>query len=94
MRCDCPAQKQRTVLQCPLLGLEIHPNDAEPVGAFYDFSISDNGPGIAPEFHQKVWGIFQTLEPRDKVEGTGSGLAVVKKVVESSWGRRQRGGAG
>ena len=54
---------------------------------FYDFSVSDNGPGIAPEFHQKVWGIFQTLEARDQVEGTGIGLAVVKKVVESRGGR-------
>jgi signal transduction histidine kinase len=49
--------------------------------------VRDNGPGIAPEFHGRIWGIFQTLEARDKVEGTGIGLAVVKKIVESRGGR-------
>lgn len=51
------------------------------------FSIRDNGPGIAPEFHDRIWGMFQTLEPRDKVEGTGIGLSVVKKIVETRGGR-------
>jgi signal transduction histidine kinase len=34
-----------------------------------------------------VWAIFQTLAPRDKVEGTGIGLSVVRKVVEAKGGR-------
>ena len=55
--------------------------------AGYEFFVSDNGPGIAPEYHDRVWGIFQTLEARDKVEGTGIGLAVVRKIVESRGGR-------
>jgi GAF domain-containing protein/CheY-like chemotaxis protein/two-component sensor histidine kinase len=55
-------------------------------GDTYQFSIQDNGPGIAPEYHQRIWGIFQTLEPRDTVEGTGIGLSVVKKIVESKRG--------
>jgi signal transduction histidine kinase len=50
------------------------------------FTVADNGPGIAPEFHDRVWGIFQTLEARDKVEGTGVGLSVVKKIVETRGG--------
>jgi signal transduction histidine kinase len=53
----------------------------------YVFHVTDNGPGIAPEFHERIWGIFQTLEARDKVEGTGIGLSVVKKMVESRGGR-------
>jgi signal transduction histidine kinase len=57
------------------------------VGPFYEFSVRDNGPGIAPEYHDRIWGIFQTLEPRDRVEGAGIGLALVKKIVESQRGR-------
>jgi signal transduction histidine kinase len=52
----------------------------------YEFTVADNGPGIAPEYHERVWGIFQTLQPRDKVEGTGIGLSVVKKIVETRGG--------
>ncbi|HUS33550.1 MAG TPA: ATP-binding protein [Kofleriaceae bacterium] len=49
--------------------------------------VKDNGVGIAPEFHQRIWQLFQTLEARDKVESTGIGLAVVRKIVESRGGR-------
>jgi signal transduction histidine kinase len=63
--------------------IEIGVDDA---GAFYDFSVADNGPGIATEYHEKVWGIFQTLAPRDEIEGTGIGLSIVKKVVERRGG--------
>jgi signal transduction histidine kinase len=61
--------------------------DAAVTDGTWTFSIADNGPGIAPEFHERIFGIFQTLEPRDKVEGTGIGLSVVKKIVESRGGR-------
>ncbi len=53
----------------------------------WEFRVVDNGPGIAPEFHERIWGLFQTLEPRDKVESTGIGLAVVRKIVEGRGGR-------
>ena len=56
-------------------------------GDFYKFCVGDDGPGIAPEFHEKIWETFQTLEPRDKVEGTGIGLALVRKHVVSRGGR-------
>ncbi len=55
--------------------------------AFWEFAIADDGPGIAAEFHDKVWGIFQTLQARDKVEGTGIGLAIVRKIVQAKGGR-------
>jgi signal transduction histidine kinase len=51
-------------------------------GELYEFRVADDGPGIDPAYHEKVFVIFQTLEPRDKVEGTGIGLAIVKKTVE------------
>ncbi|MFO0749519.1 MAG: ATP-binding protein [Myxococcota bacterium] len=56
--------------------------DGEP--AFY---VADDGPGIDPQFHQRIFGLFQTLEARDRVESTGIGLAVVKKLVEQQGGR-------
>ena len=59
----------------------------QEAGAFHQFSVGDNGPGIAPEYHEKVWGIFQTLNARDKVEGTGIGLALVRKIVDQKGGR-------
>ena len=55
-------------------------------GDEFEFSVRDNGPGISPEYHKRIWGIFQTLAARDKVEGTGVGLALVQKVVESRGG--------
>ncbi|HET9931308.1 MAG TPA: ATP-binding protein, partial [Polyangiaceae bacterium] len=54
---------------------------------YYHFTVADNGPGISPDYHQRIWGIFQTLAPRDEVEGTGIGLSVVKKIVETRGGR-------
>ena len=53
----------------------------------YRFAIADNGPGIAQQYHERVFGIFQTLQSRDQVEGTGIGLSVVKKIVEGQGGR-------
>jgi signal transduction histidine kinase len=51
------------------------------------FGVHDNGPGIAPEYQERVWGVFQTLEPRDRVEGAGIGLAIVRKLVSSRGGK-------
>jgi PAS domain S-box-containing protein len=52
----------------------------------YEFAVSDDGPGIPPEFHDKVFVMFQTLEARDTVENTGVGLAIVKKIIEDRGG--------
>ncbi len=53
----------------------------------WEFRVSDNGRGIAPEYHERIFGIFQTLHARDEVEGAGIGLSIVKKAVESRGGR-------
>jgi signal transduction histidine kinase len=52
----------------------------------YTFSVADNGPGIAPEYHERIFVIFQTLTERDTLESTGVGLAIVKKIVERQGG--------
>ncbi len=52
----------------------------------YEFAVSDDGPGIDPRYHERIFGVFQTLQRRDKVEGTGIGLAVVRKVVAGKGG--------
>jgi signal transduction histidine kinase len=51
-----------------------------------EFTVADDGPGIAPEYHEKVFTIFQTLKSRDELESTGIGLSLVKKIVESEGG--------
>ena len=53
---------------------------------FYEFSVADNGPGIAPQYHAKVFKMFQTLTPRDLGDDSGIGLALVKKIVEEQGG--------
>jgi PAS domain S-box-containing protein len=50
-------------------------------GDFYDFAVEDDGPGIPSEFHERIFGMFQTLRPRDEIEGSGIGLALVKRIV-------------
>ncbi len=52
----------------------------------WQFTVADDGPGIAPENHQKIFGIFQTLIGQDDQKGTGIGLTIVKKIVEDRGG--------
>jgi signal transduction histidine kinase len=61
--------------------------DAQPDGVFVRFSVKDDGPGIDPQYHQRIWNMFQTLQPRDEKESTGIGLSVVRKVVQAQGGR-------
>ncbi|MVN77922.1 hypothetical protein GO988_16450 [Hymenobacter sp. HMF4947] len=56
------------------------------LGQQYEFRVQDNGPGIAPEHHQKIFLLFQTLRDRHTAESTGIGLSIVKKVVEDQQG--------
>ena len=59
---------------------------AVPRPGFVEFAVEDNGPGISPVDHERIWGMFQTLVSRDK-ETSGIGLAVVRKLVLAHGGR-------
>ncbi|MEC5399730.1 PAS domain S-box protein [Uliginosibacterium sp. H1] len=59
---------------------------ARDQGSHIEVDVCDDGPGVAPEHHERIFGMFQTLRPRDEVEGSGMGLAIVKRTVESHGG--------
>lgn len=58
----------------------------QDLGEFWLFSVDDDGPGIPPEFRDKVFLMFQTLVVKDYGANTGIGLALVKKLVEEHGG--------
>lgn len=53
-------------------------------GQNFEIKVKDNGPGIDPRFHKKVFGIFQTISTKDENESTGIGLSLVKKIVDEN----------
>ena len=48
---------------------------------YYLFTVSDDGPGVASDYHETMMTLFKTLKPRDQVEGSGMGLAMIKKII-------------
>ena len=52
-----------------------------------EFTVTDDGPGVPERFRERVFGMFQTLRPRDEVEGSGMGLAIVKKLIDRQGGK-------
>jgi PAS domain S-box-containing protein len=96
---DLPLLRTRQVLlKQVLIGLidnaiQHHPSphgkaqiSATDLGDRYEFVVTDDGGGIDPQYQDKIYTIFQTLQARDLHESTGIGLAIVKKIVETEGG--------
>jgi PAS domain S-box-containing protein len=58
---------------------------AEPLGTRWLVKVADNGIGIAPAYHEQIFGLFKRLQR--SVPGTGIGLAICKKIVDGMGGR-------
>jgi PAS domain S-box-containing protein len=92
----CDRQRLVEVLQnlidnaAKFMGDQPHPTIeigqyGQPQDHLITFYVRDNGIGVAPEFHERIFGLFNRLNP--KIEGTGIGLALVKRIVEFHGGR-------
>jgi PAS domain S-box-containing protein len=74
-------------------GVKHHPRpdgsiriSSQDLGDFYEFKVADDGSGIAPEYHDKIFMIFQTVNPQKNADSSGVGLSIVKKIVETEEG--------
>jgi PAS domain S-box-containing protein len=54
---------------------------------FYEFAIADDGAGIDPDYHAKIFTIFQAVNPQNRSDSTGIGLAIVQKIIEAEGGK-------
>jgi signal transduction histidine kinase len=77
------ALKYRTENEPP----RVHVSALQETGRWH-FAVEDNGIGIGPEYREKIFGVFKRLHPAgERYSGTGIGLAICRRIVESYGGR-------
>ncbi len=74
------------VKHCKISDLRIRIT-CEPINGDWRIGVADNGPGIAPEHHQRIFDMFSTLNGDDNRINSGIGLALVRRIVERHGGR-------
>ncbi|MES2485508.1 MAG: ATP-binding protein [Bacteroidota bacterium] len=79
-RPDVPAH---IVIDCKTAQNTEFKDVALPPGMFTKITIKDNGIGFDPSHSDRIFNLFQRLHDREKIQGTGIGLAIVKKIVEN-----------
>jgi light-regulated signal transduction histidine kinase (bacteriophytochrome) len=67
----------------PTVKVGVHDRDETSVRLF----VQDDGIGIDPQYHERIFGVFQRLHRREDFEGTGAGLSIVKRAAESLGGQ-------
>jgi light-regulated signal transduction histidine kinase (bacteriophytochrome) len=70
--------------EAPRIDISAQPADS---GGFHLCTVSDNGIGIEPQYHERIFGLFKRLHRDENHPGTGLGLAICKRTVERYRGR-------
>ena len=92
---DIPLIPFKTVFQNLISNAIKHNNKEHPVidislipsNQYYIIEITDNGPGIDPKYFSLIFKLFQTLQSRDDVEGSGIGLCIANKLIINYGGK-------